>query len=362
MPSWFKRYLLPGLVFQSISIAGGYGTGRELAEFFLKFGPVGGLLGLILPTTILVSVVCMVSFELARIAKTYDYKSFIKLILGRGWFIYEISFLTSVILVLAVIGAATSSLIAEAFGIPGVLGTAVLLVTIAFLTFKGTKVIEGVLSVWSFVLYAVYLSVFVVSFAKFGGAIQDTIAASLVIDGWFLSGLRYASLQLALIPAVLFATTHITRRKEALIAGALTGPILVTPAILFFIAMIAHYPAILEESVPVYYILQTLDSRALQVCFQLVLLGTFIETGTGMIHAFNERIAGAVTASGRTLPAYLRPLTALVLIVLALLMSRLGLIDLIAVGYGTMTWIFIGIFILPLLTVGVWKITRQQST
>ena len=52
MTSWFRRYLLPGLVFQSICIAGGYGTGRELAEFFLRFGPAGGLLGM-LPATLI---------------------------------------------------------------------------------------------------------------------------------------------------------------------------------------------------------------------------------------------------------------------------------------------------------------------
>ncbi len=39
----FQRYLLPGFVFQSIIIAGGYGTGRELVEFFLHYGPLGGL-------------------------------------------------------------------------------------------------------------------------------------------------------------------------------------------------------------------------------------------------------------------------------------------------------------------------------
>ena len=54
MPSWFRRYLLPGLVFQSIIIAGGYGTGREAVEFFLEYGAVGGLLGMV-PATILVS-------------------------------------------------------------------------------------------------------------------------------------------------------------------------------------------------------------------------------------------------------------------------------------------------------------------
>jgi uncharacterized membrane protein YkvI len=39
-------------------------------------------------------------------------------------------------------------------------------------------------------------------------------------------------------------------------------------------------------------------------------------------------------------------------------MSRFGIVDLIAVGYGAMTWLAIAIIVLPLLTVGVWKICR----
>ena len=35
--NWFQRYLLPGFVFQSVIIAGGYGTGRELVEFARVF-------------------------------------------------------------------------------------------------------------------------------------------------------------------------------------------------------------------------------------------------------------------------------------------------------------------------------------
>ena len=44
--STIRRIILPGFVFQSVVIAGGYGTGRELAEFFLMEGPVGGLLAM----------------------------------------------------------------------------------------------------------------------------------------------------------------------------------------------------------------------------------------------------------------------------------------------------------------------------
>ena len=47
MSDWFRRYLLPGFVFEAAVIAGGYATGRELVEFFLPAGPWGGLLGML---------------------------------------------------------------------------------------------------------------------------------------------------------------------------------------------------------------------------------------------------------------------------------------------------------------------------
>lgn len=357
MRSWFSRYLLPGLVFQSLCIAGGYGTGRELVEFFLLYGPAGGLMGM-LPATLLVSATCMVGFELARLTRTYDYRSFLKVLLGRAWFIYEVAYLISILLVMAVIGSATGAVVTETFHVPGMVGTVLLLAAIAFLAFKGTSVIEKVLSAWSFVLYCLYAAVFGMSLYLFGDDIRDAMTTMPTEPGWFLSGTRYGALQLALLPAILFATAHIENRREALVAGALAGPILMIPAALFFFAMLAHYPAILEQPVPVNHILQTIESRWLIVLFPIVLLGTFIETGTGMIHAFNERIAGGMKAIGKALPDYARPIIAVSLILGALLMSRWGIIDLIAVGYGAMTWVFIGIIVVPLLTLGIWKITR----
>ena len=35
MNDFFRRYLLPGFVFEAAVIGGGYATGRELVEFFL---------------------------------------------------------------------------------------------------------------------------------------------------------------------------------------------------------------------------------------------------------------------------------------------------------------------------------------
>ncbi len=72
---FFERYLLPGFVFQSIIIAGGYGIGRELVEFFLQYGPLAGLLGMIVFATPTVSLTAAASFEFARIHRTFDYFS-----------------------------------------------------------------------------------------------------------------------------------------------------------------------------------------------------------------------------------------------------------------------------------------------
>jgi uncharacterized membrane protein YkvI len=361
MLSFFRRYLLPGFVFQSIIIAGGYGTGRELVEFFLQYGPVSGLLGMLLPAMLLMSLACMIAFELARVTRIYEYRGFLKLLLGRAWFLYEIGFLTTVLLVLAVIGAAAGTLLIETFGIPPSFGTVGLLAIIAFLAFKGKAVIEGFLSIWSFILYGVYVTVFVMSLIKFGPAISDILSSSSPSGDWIVSGFRYGALQLSLVPAMLFATSHITRRKEALIAGALTGPIVMIPGILFFVAMLGQYPAILEQPIPANYLLKMLESPVLLITFQVVLVGTFVETGAGMIHAINERISGAFVAIGKDMPNYVRPLTAVVMLIGAVLLARFGLIDLIAIGYGAMTWVFIAVLIVPLATVGLWKITRPRS-
>ena len=360
MGSAFKRLFLPGLVFQSICIAGGYGTGRELAEFFMQYGPVGGLLGLLLPATIVISVGSAIAYELARVTRSYDYRKFLKHLMGPGWFLYEIAYLFTVILVLAVVSAAIGTLVSESFGIPSMLGSATLLVAIAFLTFKGTKVIEGVMSVWSFVLYTVYISIFVASMYAFGDTLSDSFAMTQDRRGWLLSGIRYGSLQLSLVPAILFATAHIETRKDAVLAGLLTGPLFLVPAVLFFIAMVPHYPAIMDRPVLVNYILELLDYRWLQLAFVLMLVGTFIETGSGMIHAINERIAGAMEAAGKSLQDRNRALIAIGVLIVALLISRFGMIDLIAVGYGTLTWVYMAILILPLFTIGVWKVVKQN--
>ena len=117
---------------------------------------------------------------------------------------------------------------------------------------------------------------------------------------------------------------------------------------------------LIQSPVPANFLLEVLGSKTFQVAFQVVLFGTLIETGTGVIHGINERIAAVYKERGRDMPSVLRPTVALVLLVAGTLISGVGLTSLIAKGYGTVTWGFLAIYVIPVLTFGVWKIKARQ--
>lgn len=356
--SWFERYLMPGMILQSIVVAGGYGTGRELVAFFLDYGPVGGLLGMLVPATLLTSLIAALSFEIARVTRSYDYRSFFRCLLGRAWWLYEVGYVVSMFLIIGVIGSASGIIASETFGLPGALGALGLLGAIGFLVFKGTEVIERVLSVWSFVLYGAYVTLFAWSFSRWGPTIFEAVGSAEIHAGWAMSGVRYGALTLALVPAMLFATQHITRRREAVVSGLLAGPIVMAPATLFFLAILSQYPAVLERPVPVNHLLEALGSLPFQVAFQIVLFGTLIETGVGLIHAFNERVAGVYAARGRVFPDRFRPLIAVGFLLCGWALSFIGITVLVGRGYAALTWFFLTILVVPVLTVGVRRIRR----
>ena len=357
-----KKYLLPGLLFQSVVIGGGYGTGRELAEFFLTLGPAAGLLAMALVSTLIWSTVCAASFEFARFFSDFDYRSFFRRLLGPYWFLFEICYLLTLLLVLAVIAAAAGSLLNENFAIRYEIGVVGMMLAVGFLVLGGSQLIERFLTGWSVLLYSVYLVLFVWCFVRFGSDILSSLTEHPIGSGWVLGGIRYAAYNVAGVPAVLFSIRHHESRRESIGAGLLAGPIAIFPGLLFYLAMTGQYPQILERPVPANYLLELLGSPTFQIVFQVVLFGTLIETGAGMIHAMNERIASVYAERGRSMPALLRPSVAIGLLILGSLLARVGIVDLIAKGYGTLTWAFLLIFVIPILTLGIWKLRAANRT
>ena len=350
---WFRRFLLPGFCFQSMIIAGGYGTGRELVDFFLTKGVLGGLLGMLVVTMPLWSIVCALTFEIARRAGSYDYRTMTRELLGRWNWLYEVVYLATMLVVVSVVAAAGGEVVSRSLGLPYAVGVLAIMVAVGWLVLKGTTTVENFLSFWSLALYAVYVLVLIAAFRSFGPEIRMALGAGEVTRDWALGGAEYMAYNVGTLPAVLFCAHHLRTRRDAVIAGALAGPIGIIPAVLFFIAIAGLGSGMMEETVPSLTLLAKIGSPLLLFGFQVILFGTLIETATSLIHAVNERVARAMEEGGRELKVWLRPATSTVVLLGAVLLAQAGLEDLIGIGYRILTYGFWVIFILPLFWYGI---------
>lgn len=85
------------------------------------------------------------------------------------------------------------------------------------------------------------------------------------------------------------------------------------------------------------------------------------DTGTGSIHAFNQRIQSALQARRKEFPDWWRPIVAAFMLLASLGISTFGLISLVAKGYGSVSWGIFAIFFIPLVTRGSYLINRRRS-
>jgi uncharacterized membrane protein YkvI len=356
-PTRVQRFLLPGLGFKAVVIGGGYATGRELAEFFLPSGPWGGLAAIAV-AMLAFSLVCIATFLFARSTGARDYRSFFQALLGPGWVLFEGVYLLFVILILAVYGAAAGAMGGAVFGLPAFAGTLALMVAIlAFVTF-GNRAVERLFEHVSWLLYGVYALFIILAFVRFGDRISAGFAAPAPTQGWALGGLTYASYNLIGAIVILPTIRHLTSGRDAVIAGAIAGPLAMLPGLLFFIAMMAFYPAVGAAALPSDYLLQRMGIPAFHLLFQLMIFSALLESGASSVHAINERIDTAWRARRGT-PLSHRARLAIALVLLAgcmFLAGRFGIVALIAGGYRALAWLMLAVFILPLLTIGARRV------
>ena len=361
-PSRFTRWLLPGLGVKAVVIGGGYATGRELAEFFLSRGPWGGLFA-ILFATLLFSIFCTLTFVAARRFQTYDYKSFFKQLLGPAWHLFELAYLLFVVLILAVYGAAAGAIGNAVFNAPVWAGTLLLALSIAGVVAFGNKAVERLFRDVSYYLYAIYAAFIILALWKFGDRVPGGFATYQQTSGWALSGLTYFGYNIVGAVVILPVLRHLLSDRDAVIAGTFAGPLTMLPALLFFIPMVAFYPEVQSATLPSDFLLQRIDIPAFHVLFQAMIFSALLESGTSSVHAINERIDHAwASRTGKELTHRQRLSIALVVLVLCMfLASRFGLVELIATGYRALSYILLATFILPLITVGLWKLWHSPT-
>ena len=358
---WFRRLVLPGLAFKAVVIGGGYATGREIAEFFLPAGPWGGLAAMAVACAIWAGV-CALTFVFAHRFAAYDYRSFFRELLGPFWLLFEGAYALFLVLILAVFGAAAGELAAAMVGAPKLLGTVALLLGIGGFAAFGNNAVERLFAWVSILLYGCYALFLVFALTSFGGAIGTAFSAAAPPQpGWLTGGLTYAGYNIVGAVVILPVLRHLRTPRDAVTAGLIAGPLAMLPAFLFFVCMCAFSGEASSAALPSDLLLGKLNQPWFHYAFQAMIFAALLESGTGAVHAINERVAGAWRARRNAeLSVAMRAAIALALLVLCMLLAeRVGLVALIASGYRVLAVVIIAIYVVPLLVLGLWKLRKS---
>lgn len=156
---------------------------------------------------------------------------------------------------------------------------------------------------------------------------------------------------------------HVTRRRDAVIAGMLCGPLAMIPAIVFFVCMAAFHPQIGGEALPSNFLLERLDLPVFQIVFQRMIFAALLESGVGGVHAINERVAASMAATGGSslCAAGRLGIACCVLILSVFVAERFGLVALIANGYRWLAYVFLAVYVVPLLVLGSLRVFAARS-
>lgn len=366
--SGIMKVLLPGIVLQSVLMGGGYATGREIIEYGGKFGAYGWVSGIF--TFLTFAVIAVLTFELARIYRIYDYKSILKQIIGKAWPIYDFLYVILLFLIISIMASATGEILQQTIGLNYMVGVVILIVIVAFLNFFGSAFIAKFETYGTIALYAAYIvfTIMVITANKdnisavFANSDTSFVEnASIPLAMW--TGIIYSSYNLSAIPAGLFTLRAQTKRSEAVISGIIGALLMTVPWFLTYFAVMGYYPDenIIGASVPWLVMLQSVSSSPIPVLVFGVVAGwTLIETATGMIHALLERLDHSMEESNKEpLSPKMRGLITAGILIVAILFSKIGIINLISMGYSAIAYGFILVYLLPLLTVGLYKVLKN---
>ena len=131
------------------------------------------------------------SFELARLAGAYDYKTWSRNLVGPFWWLVDILILSMMMLVIAVMTAAIGEVLQQTLALPKPVSLAFALVCVGFLSWRGSGFIEKAKTWGSAALYLGYCAFAVLVLtapveAAAAGPVAATAATAPVIvaDRW----------------------------------------------------------------------------------------------------------------------------------------------------------------------------------
>ena len=167
------------------------------------------------------------------------------------------------------------------------------------------------------------------------------------------------------MPAYLLTIKIQTSSKQSMISGIIGGLLMTLPWFLTYFSVMCFYPTDKVLAAPVPWLIMMQECNAgsfMYIFFGVVMGGTLIETSTGIIHAMLSRVDKSLEERhGGQLSRTQKGGLTIGILIASMGMAQIGIIDLIAKGYNALAYAFIAIFLIPLFTVGVYKIHQKRK-
>ncbi len=363
------KYISPGFVLMSVMIGGGFATGREIVQYGGRFGSQGWIVGLAIALTF--SILCMLSFEIARLYKAYDYRTHLKVYAGPLSYLYDVIYFIMSLLVMSVMASATGNILETTMNLPYYAGVLIIIIISALLNFYGKALVEKFAVGGAIALYIGYIIFAILAISGRSGNIARVFAESdtsymdapsgVFSLAWI--GIVYVGFNIQPLTTAFFTCEKLKTRKDTMISGFISGFIILLPWALTYAAILAFYPSedVLGASVP--WLIMMMNVNPIVVAaFGLVAGWTLIATTVGVMNGMTNRIDKQLAENDRPpLKARTRAAISIAYLVGAVLMSRFGIIAIVDKGYSLMSYGMIISFVLPLITVGAYKIFTNRS-
>ncbi len=224
----WARVLVPGMVFQSVITGGGFATGREVVEYFAKFGASSPLA--LVAAGAGFAILFFFTAETARRHHAYNYDRFGRAVLRKAWPLLEVTFLAMAVLVCAVVIAAFTETLQSVVAVPAIVGTAlatfitVLLISVGRTAVLASKLIGAALLTGSYAWIALHIS--------------STSAASIsqgLFDAgdqrWLASAGLYVAYNSVAYLTILYSLEGVRSRGESMAASLVAGLLMLVPLV-----------------------------------------------------------------------------------------------------------------------------------
>lgn len=281
-------------------VGAGFASGQEVLQFFGYFG-LNGVWALIL-TTILFIFFGWIILDLGMRLEAASHLPVIRYAGGK-WVGTAVDYVITFFLfgALTAMAAGAGAIFAEQFGLPAIIGNAVMVLAAVLTVMMG---LGGVVTAISFVVPVLLAAVLGISIwtlvsTPLNLSAVEALPGKAAVPFWPLSAVVYVSYNIVMAVAVLAPMGALVEARETLKRGAVLGGIgLGIGALAILLALLANMPQAARYQVPMIYIAGRF-APAVQYIYSLVLFAEIYTTAVGNLYGFVARITDAEAPKAR---------------------------------------------------------------